>query len=173
MVPTYFIDRPNPIVLTRDGRINFLPFDMIPDTIVVNGFKGLVGSDGLSVVPIKELVNLGYLQPNAGTPVAPLRVEGKLLTGKHPKTICLRSSTSSTEFRLLSPLAHIQKVCGCLPTVSITYRYMQWLLWQTHVIAVADAEEGRDTGVWVPLTMILSRIFGLHNQLADKHDRTV
>lgn len=83
MVPTYFIDRPNPIVLTSDGRVNFLPFDMIPETIVVNGFKGLVGSDGLSVVPIKELVNLGYLQPNAGTPVDPLRVEGKLLTGKH------------------------------------------------------------------------------------------
>ena len=82
MVPIYFLNRPNPIVLAEDGRINFLPFDMIPDTIVVNGVKGLVGNDGLSVIPIKELVNLGYLQPNAGTPVDPLRVEGKLLTGK-------------------------------------------------------------------------------------------
>ncbi|KAL0049754.1 hypothetical protein WJX82_009203 [Trebouxia sp. C0006] len=82
MVPIYFLNRPNPIVLAEDGRINFLPFDMIPDTIVVNGVKGLVGNDGLSVIPIKELVNLGYLQPNAGTPVDPLRVEGKLLTGE-------------------------------------------------------------------------------------------
>ncbi len=58
---------------------------MIPDTIVVNGFKGLVGNDGLSVMPIKELVNLGYLQPNAGTPVDPLRVEGKLLAGEQTR----------------------------------------------------------------------------------------
>ena len=72
--------RPNPTVLAEDGRINFLPFDMSPDTIVVNGIKGLVGSDGLSVVPIKELVNLGYLHPNAGTPSDPLWVEGKLQT---------------------------------------------------------------------------------------------
>ena len=69
-------------MLTQDGRISFLPFDMVPDTIVVNGFRGLVGSDGLSVVPIKELVNLGYFQPSAGSPLDPLRVEGKLLTGK-------------------------------------------------------------------------------------------
>lgn len=79
MLPTYFINRPNPIVLTKDGRINFLPFDMVPDTIVVNGIKGLVGNDGLSVIPINQLVNLGYLQPNAGTPANPLRVEGKLI----------------------------------------------------------------------------------------------
>ena len=78
-------------MLTQDGRINFLPFDMVPDTIVVNGFKGLVGSDGLSVMPMKELVNLGYFQPNAGTPLDPLRVEGKLLIGE-PK-VALYSST--------------------------------------------------------------------------------
>ena len=110
MIPTYFIDRPNPIVLTRDGRINFLPFEMIPDTIVVNGFKGLVRSDGLSVMPIKELVNLGYLQPNAGTPVDPLRVQGKLMTGKHQKTVCLKSCTPFTEFASPSRFAHVQKV---------------------------------------------------------------
>ena len=49
------------------GGSVFLPFAMIPDTVVVNGFKGLVGNDGLSVMPIKELVNLGYLQPCDGT----------------------------------------------------------------------------------------------------------
>lgn len=87
MLPTYFINRPNPIVLTKDGRINFLPFDMIPDTIVVNGIKGLVGNDGLSGIPIKELVNLGYLQPNAGTPANPLRVEGKLINGMQTQTV--------------------------------------------------------------------------------------
>ena len=78
MVPIYFMNRPS-------GRIKFLPFDMTPDTIIVNGFKGLVGNDGLSVMAIKELVNLGYLQPNAGTPVDPLRVEGKLLAGKQTR----------------------------------------------------------------------------------------
>lgn len=62
-----------------------MPFFMIPDTIVVNGFMNLVGNDGMSVMPIEELVNLGYLQPDAGTPVDPLRVEGKLLAGKQTR----------------------------------------------------------------------------------------
>ena len=39
MVLIYFINRPNPIALAEHGRINFLPFDKIPDTIVVNGFE--------------------------------------------------------------------------------------------------------------------------------------
>lgn len=60
---------------------------MIPDTIVVNGYKGLVGGDGLSLSPVKELVDLGYLQPNAGSPANPLCVEGKLLAGEQHQTI--------------------------------------------------------------------------------------
>ena len=60
MVPSYFIERPNPVVLTKVGRINFLPFGMLLDTIVVNGFKGSVGIDGLSVVPWKELISLKH-----------------------------------------------------------------------------------------------------------------
>lgn len=87
MLLVYFINKPNPIALAEDGKIHFLPFGMIPDSIIVNGFEGLVGNNGLSVIPIKELVNLGYLQPNAGTPSDPLRVEGNLLTGKQYKII--------------------------------------------------------------------------------------
>ena len=71
LVLTYFMNRPHPNVLTEDGNFNFLPFEMIPDTIVVNGLKGLVGDDGLSIIPIKELVHLGYLKPSAGTPADP------------------------------------------------------------------------------------------------------
>ena len=61
MVPSYFIERPNPVVFTEVGRINFLPFGMLLDTIVVNGFKGSVGIDGLSVVPWKDLIALDIL----------------------------------------------------------------------------------------------------------------
>lgn len=43
IVLIYFINRPNPIVLEKDGKINFLRFDMIPDTNVVSGSNGLVG----------------------------------------------------------------------------------------------------------------------------------
>lgn len=85
MVPIYFINRPNPIVLAEDGRINFLPFDMIPDTIVVNGVKGLVGNDGLSVIPIKELVNLGYHIRPACTLAGPGRYQA--LAGKQDRTV--------------------------------------------------------------------------------------
>ena len=43
MVPIYFINRPNPIVQAEGGRINFLPFVMIPDTIVVKVWLGMTG----------------------------------------------------------------------------------------------------------------------------------
>lgn len=84
-----------------------MSFQMIPATIVVNGFEGLVGNDGLSVFPIKQLVNLGYLQQDAGTPVNPLRVERNLLTGKQKtrlygtQTYKLRSHTPAHHQPLL------------------------------------------------------------------------
>jgi hypothetical protein len=61
------------------------------------------------------------------------------------------------------------------------------LLWQTRLIAAADAgEEGYDKETWAPLLMTLPRLFGFHirpactsagpgryQALAGKQDRTV
>ena len=41
----WFKNRPKPIALTPDGRLNLVPFKLDPDTIAINGIEGLVALD--------------------------------------------------------------------------------------------------------------------------------
>ena len=143
-------------MLTEDGKLNFLPFQMLPDTIVV---KDVVGDDGLSVIPLKELVALGCLEPNAGTPADPLRVEGKLLLGKQhcaPKYTRLMHSVQCSHWHLLIIMIHSGTV-----TANIMYR-PNWRLTSINVMADADAQHcAQDKGIWAAMASPASSWFNI------------
>lgn len=163
---------------------------MEPDTIVVNGFKGLVGDDGLSLSPVKELVDLGYLQPDAGTPANPLRVEGKLLAGEQHQTI--RSRFYQTHLSPPHKLTHEDGMLYHEPWQAASVciygaQHHSWWFFTRAYLAVADADaQGRVNETWVPLLMTVPRFFKAHIQpawtsagpgryetSAGKYDRTV
>ena len=86
--------------------MSFLLFELLaalPD-IVDNGFTCHF-NDGLLVIPITKLLNVGYLQPTAGIPVGPLAVRGLLLTAcKQTQILCLRLNNACTDFTEVTSL---------------------------------------------------------------------
>lgn len=75
----WFKNRPKPIALTLDGRLNLVPFKLDPDTIAINGIEGLVAKDSKSEGTFEQV--LGLFQATAGSREDPLIVEGEALGG--------------------------------------------------------------------------------------------
>ncbi|KAL0036505.1 hypothetical protein WJX77_010488 [Trebouxia sp. C0004] len=77
----WFKNRPKPIALTPDGRLNLVPFKLDPDTIAINGIEGLVAKDSKSEGTFEQVRSIGLFQATAGSREDPLIVEGEPLGG--------------------------------------------------------------------------------------------
>ena len=78
----WFKNRPKPIALTPDGRLNLVPFKLDPDTIAINGIEGLVAKDSKSEGTFEQVLSMGLFQATAGSREDPLIVEGEPLGGR-------------------------------------------------------------------------------------------
>ena len=78
----WFKNRPKPIALTPDGRLNLVPFKLDPDTIAINGIEGLVAKDSKSEGTFEQILSMGLFQATAGSREDPLIVEGEPLGGR-------------------------------------------------------------------------------------------
>ena len=77
MMVVWFKNRPKPIALTPDGRLNLVPFKLDPDTIAINGIEGLVAKDSKSEGTFEQVLSMGLFQATAGSREDPLVVEGQ------------------------------------------------------------------------------------------------
>ena len=58
----WFKNRPKPIALTPDGRLNLVPFKLDPDTIAINGIEGLVAKDSKSEGTFEQVRSMGLFK---------------------------------------------------------------------------------------------------------------
>ncbi len=76
----YVYNRPKPLAVLLDGKVDLSPFGLVPQSISINGLEGLVDKDGMLKSKWQDLqCHLGW--QDAGSVAAPLHVEGRPIDG--------------------------------------------------------------------------------------------
>ena len=147
----YITDAPDGLVLEKDGRLSLRSLKLDPDTISIQGKRGLVASDGVTkrswTEVLQTLGELGVDTQKLGTMENPLRLTGDALSGWSGNfvTICaLSMQCPSLRFPFLPPQHEVKfhwrctevsctctvchPVChGCVTTEPANFFHLQHL----------------------------------------------